>query len=186
MNRITPLDPARATGKAKTLLDGVRAKLGAVPNLLRTLGNSPAALQGYLAVSSALSAGKFTAGQREQIALTVAETNLCSYCLSAHSFLGDKVGLSEKDILNARSGTAADATTDAILKFARNVVVNRGEVKDDDLTAAREAGLNDEDLIEAVAHVSFNILTNYVNHVAQTTIDFPEIKPGKVATAVAS
>jgi uncharacterized peroxidase-related enzyme len=186
MNRITALDPAQTTGKAKTLFDGVQAKLGAVPNLLRTIGNSPAALEGYLNLSGALAGGKLSAAEREQIALAVAETNLCSYCLSAHSFIGDKVGLSADDIANARSATAADAKTDAVLKFARSVVVNRGEVHDSDLNAARDAGLNEEDLIETVANVSLNILTNYVNHVAHTTIDFPEVKPGEVEVAAAN
>jgi hypothetical protein len=35
MNRVSQLDPASATGKTKQLFDGVRAKLGVVPNLFR-------------------------------------------------------------------------------------------------------------------------------------------------------
>ena len=35
---------------------------------------------------------------REQSSLAVAEGNLCSYCLSAHTFFCGKAGLSEKDI----------------------------------------------------------------------------------------
>ena len=186
MNRISALDPAQTTSKAKTLFDGVQAKLGAVPNLLRTIGNSPAALEGYLNLSGALAGGKLSAAEREQVALAVAETNLCSYCLSAHSFIGEKAGLSAEDIAKARTATATDAKTDAVLKFARSVVVNRGEVNDSDLTAARHAGLNDEDLIETVANVSLNILTNYVNHVAHTTIDFPEVKPGEIEITAAN
>jgi len=46
MPRITAVDPKQATGKAKELLDGVQAAIGATPNLLRTLAQSPAALEG--------------------------------------------------------------------------------------------------------------------------------------------
>jgi len=62
MNRITQLDPATATGKTKQLFDGVQAKLGIVPNLFRVLGNSPAALEGYLNFSGALAVARSTPG----------------------------------------------------------------------------------------------------------------------------
>jgi len=32
------------------------------------------------------------------------------------------------------------------------------------------------DVVEIVAHVALNTLTNYVNEVAETTIDFPAVK----------
>src|SRR5664279_2535953 len=87
VNRITQLDPALAVGKTKQLFDAVQGKLGLVPNLVRVLGTAPAALDGYLALSGALAGGTLSAKLREQIALTVAETNLCGYCLSAHTFI---------------------------------------------------------------------------------------------------
>lgn len=177
-NRITQLDPVAATGKAKQLFDGVQAKLGAVPNLFRVLGNAPAALEGYLNLSGALAGGVLNAKVREQIALSVAESNLCGYCLSAHTFIGNKAGLSECDIADARRATAGDPRVDAILKLARAIVVQRGEVNDTDLQAARTAGLNDGEIVETIANVALNIFTNYLNHVARTVVDFPEVKPG--------
>ena len=46
MQRITAINPAEATGKAKQLLDGVQAKLGITPNLMKSLATAPAALEG--------------------------------------------------------------------------------------------------------------------------------------------
>jgi len=43
-----------------------------LPNLFRLVSNSPAALQGYLGLSSALSKGALPAATRERIALAVA------------------------------------------------------------------------------------------------------------------
>ncbi|HTH46699.1 MAG TPA: carboxymuconolactone decarboxylase family protein [Candidatus Limnocylindria bacterium] len=186
MNRITQLDPATATGKTKQLFDAVQAKLGVVPNLVRVLGNSPAALEAYVNFSGALAGGTLGAKVREQISLAVAEGNLCSYCLSAHSFIGGKVGLSEKDIADARHTNAASAKTDAVLKLALSVLVQRGEISDGALKAARAAGLTDGEIVETVANVAVNIFTNYVNHVAQTVVDFPEVKPGDATESVAS
>jgi AhpD family alkylhydroperoxidase len=122
MNRITQLDPVYATGITKQLFEAVQTKLGVVPNLFRVLGVSPAALQGYLHFNDALAGGALNSKVREQIALVVAEGNMCTYCLSAHTFIGGKVGLTEKDIAEARHAKAASQKTDAILKLARRTV----------------------------------------------------------------
>lgn len=48
MPRITMIDPQSATGDARRVLDAVRAQLGATPNFVRVLANSPKALEGFL------------------------------------------------------------------------------------------------------------------------------------------
>lgn len=184
MNRITQLEPADATGKTKQLFDGVQAKLGIVPNLFRVLGNSPAALEGYLNFSGALAGGVLSAKVREQIALAVAEINDCSYCRNAHAFIGGKVGLTAREIADARQVSATDERTAAILDLARSIVVQRGELSETEFKAARAAGLTDAEIVETTANVALNILTNYVNHIARTVVDFPEV-PSGVADATA-
>ena len=186
MTRIPALDPTTATGKTKTLLDAVQKKLGRVPNMMRTLAQAPAALDGYLAFSGALAGGSLDAKVREQIALTVAEANLCDYCLSAHTAIGGMVGLSAAEVNAARTATASQPKTNALLKLARSLVVNRGEIPDSDLAAARAAGLGDGEIIETTANVALNILTNYVNHVAQTVVDFPAVAKASPAGDCAS
>jgi uncharacterized peroxidase-related enzyme len=178
MNRITPLDPNTSSGAAKDLFDGVQAKLGVVPNLFRVLGNAPAALTGYLDFGAALGKGAFDAKLREQIALAVAESNQCGYCLSAHTFVGRKVGLTDQQIADARHANAEGGRNDAILKLARSIVVRRGEIPSEELDQARAAGLSQGDIVETVANVALNIFSNYVNHIAETVVDFPEVKPG--------
>lgn len=178
MSRIAPLDPTTTSGAARPLLDGVQAKLGTVPNLFRVLGNAPNALDGYLAFSGALAHGGFDARLREQIALAVAETNQCGYCLSAHTFVGRKVGLSAADIADARHASASNSRTDAILKLARSIVVSRGEIADAEYEQARAAGVSDGDIVETIANVALSIFSNYTNHIAETAVDFPEVKPG--------
>ena len=73
---------------------------------------------------------------------------------------------------------AANERTDAILKLARSIVVQRGELGATGLDRARVARLTDGEIVETVASVALNIFSNYVNHIAGTTIDFPEVKPG--------
>ena len=173
-NRIHPVDPQHVTGKTRRLLGQVRAKLGFVPNLFRVLANGPVALEGYLNFSAALAGGTLDERIREQIGLAVAESNLCGYCLSAHAFLAQRAGLTPDEIANAIRASAADPKTDAILKLARNIVVQRGEISDSDLQRASAAGLSDGEIIETVANVALNIFMNYVSHAARLPIDFPQ------------
>jgi AhpD family alkylhydroperoxidase len=144
----------------------------------RVLGNAPAALESYLNSSAALAGGTLDDKVREQIGLTVAESNLCGYCLSAHKFMSAKIGLTQKEIADAVRASAANGKTDAILKLARSIIVQRGEIADSDLQRARVAGLTDGEIVETVANVVLNIFMNYLDHVARTVVDFPEVKPG--------
>ena len=54
MPRLQAIESARATDKAKELLGEIEARLGMVPNVMRTLSNSLAALHGYVALSGAI------------------------------------------------------------------------------------------------------------------------------------
>ena len=173
-NRIQPVDPDRATGAIKRLFAGVRAKFALVPNLFRVLANAPAALEGLMALSAALARGALDEKTREQLALAIAESNLCAYCLSGHTAMAAKIGLSRVEIDDAIRASAADARTDAILKLARSIVVQRGELTDADLVLARAAGLSDAEIVETVANVALNIFENYMSHVARVPIDFPQ------------
>lgn len=181
--RISALDPAQATGRVAELFASVKAKLGAIPNLFRTFGHSPAVLEGYVGFSGALANGVLPAPVREQLALAVAEANGCDYCLAAHSLLGKGAGLSPADIESARRGDASDPKVHALLQFARAVVAQRGAVSDDVVATARAAGASDAELVEVVAHVAVNVLTNYTNNVARTAVDFPRAKPLSEARA---
>ncbi|QDU58805.1 carboxymuconolactone decarboxylase family protein [Aeoliella mucimassa] len=173
MPRLTPVAPSSATGRTAELFTGIKSKLGMVPNMMQTLGHSPAALEGYLSLSSALGGGLLTATQREQIALAVGQANSCDYCLAAHSALGKMAGLTVDQIRDARLGTAVDAKDEALVGFARKLVDENGHVDDADLANLKQHGFSEGEIVEIVLNVSLNILTNYFNHVADPKIDFP-------------
>jgi len=155
----------------------VKAKLGITPNIMKTMANSPAVLDAYLKFSSSLGSGVLTAQNREQIALNVGEFNQCGYCLAAHSTIGKSLGLTEEEIQSNRSGTGSDEKTNALMNLSRKIVEKRGFVSDQDIQEFRAAGFGDAEITEVVASVALNIFTNYFNHLAQTEVDFPEVKP---------
>lgn len=181
MSRLTI--PARedAPLKSQLLLDAVEKQLGVVPNLFRLVGSSTAALEGYLGLNSALGR-TLDAKTRERIALAVAQANGCDYCLSAHTYLGLNLAkIDDAEIALNRAGHSGDAKADAALVFARKVLDTRGRVSDADLAAVRLAGFSESQVIEIVASVALNVLSNYVNNVAQTDIDFPVVLAAQAA-----
>jgi AhpD family alkylhydroperoxidase len=183
MARITPLDPESAQGRPKELLDTVRAALGATPNMTRTMARS-AVLDGWLSLDRALRKGSIGAANTERIALGVAEANGCTYCLSAHSYLGANVArLDTGELEKARHFESAEPKAAAILAFAEAVLRTTGGVSDDDVEAARAAGLTDAELGDVVGHVAVNVLTNLFNRAFEVDVDFPVVEPHEHATA---
>lgn len=176
MSRLAHVDPARAQGEAKTLYARIERQLGGVPNFMQVLANSPPALAAFLGLNGNLSRGALEPQLRERLALSAAESNACQYCVSAHSALGAQSGLSEAEISAARQASSSDARAQAALAFAQAVLTNRGEVTSAELSAVRAAGFSDGEVVEIVAHVALNVLTNYLGKVGQIDIDFPRVE----------
>lgn len=181
--RIQTLNPETTTGEAKELFNAVEKKVGFIPNLIKVFGNSPATLKAYLSLGELTASGNFTSKFREQLALTIAEENECNYCLSAHTAIGKMNGLSEDQIENNRQAQSNDAKIQAGLLFAQQVTKNKAIVNNKDITAVKNAGYTDEDILEIVLNVVSNTLTNYTNHLAETEIDFPKVEAGKFSVA---
>lgn len=173
----TPESITAAPAASRASLEGVNQLLGSVPNLFRITANSPKTLEGYLGLNGALSQGALNAQTRERIALAVAEVNGCHYCLAAHQYLGSNLAkLSAAEIEANRRGTSSDEKAAVAVGFAVKIVKNRGKVTDIDFQAVRAAGYTDEEIVEIVGHVALNTLTNYINEVLGTEIDFPTVE----------
>lgn len=181
--RIETLNPETTTGKSKELFNAVQNKLGFIPNLIKVFGNSPATLQTYLSLGELTASGNFSNKYREQLALAIGESNECNYCLSAHTAIGKMNGLTEEQTVQSRQGFANDDKAQAGLQFAKAVTENRGQVSTEAIAEVKAAGFNDGDVLEIVLNVVSNTLTNYVNHIAETEIDFPSVEAGKFTVA---
>ncbi|MFD3947954.1 carboxymuconolactone decarboxylase family protein [Streptomyces sp. NPDC058579] len=172
------VEPEIATGESAALFTATHQALGVVPNLARVMANSPAVLKGYVGLLTALNTeGTLSAAVRESIALLVAQENGSDYCLSVHAFRGTRTaGLSTAEADRARRGKADDPWAAAVLELAAVVVRDRGTVTDEQLAAARSAGLSDGQIVEVVAHVALNVFTNYLATTARVAIDWPLVR----------
>jgi uncharacterized peroxidase-related enzyme len=177
MQRIHSVEPAKAQGRTKELLETVETTFGTTPNVAKVMANSPAVLDSFLALTTAMGGAKIGGKLHHQIKLATSEANTCDYCNSILTYLGNKGGISTTEILEGRKGSSTDVRTDAALKFASTVLETRGKVDNNDLQAVREAGFDDTEIVEIVASVVVGCFTNFLNNVADTTLDIPKAEP---------
>jgi len=170
MTRIASVSLEQATDATRPLLEGVQKKIGFLPNVFKVLAHAPAVLTSYLQNSAALSKTSLSATEKEAIYLATSQVNGCDYCLAAHTVFAGKAGLTQQEIRSARIGQL-----DAYALLAQQITESRGQLTSEQIASARAAGINDAKIIEVVAHVASQTLTNYLNNVALTDIDFPAI-----------
>lgn len=176
MSRIPLITASETSGERQQLLAQIHGAFGATPAMFRAVANSTAALKSLWGSFGALGSGVIPAKLGEQIAVAVAERNACQYCLAAHTVLGRKAGASADEMAAAQRGQSADAQTAAALRFALQLVEARGQVAAADVQALHDAGFNDEQIVEIVAHVALNLFTNYVNLAFDVPVDFPAVR----------
>ena len=174
MQRLNSVDPERAQGRTKQLLDTVRQAFGVIPNAAKVMANSPAVLESFLVFHQAMEQAAIGEKLHNQVKLTASEANSCDYCTSLLSAIGPDAGLSADDILSGRRASAEEPQTDAALKFAGAVLENRGKVSDEQLAAVRAVGFDDAEIVEIVATVVIGCFTNFLNNVADTELDIPQ------------
>ena len=169
MSRL-PLDRTALPVASQPTLDAIQQAFGTVPAMFRAAANAPAALQSLWGSFGALGGGRLPTALTETVAVAIANRNACHYCLAAHTLFAGKAGLSEADIRSARDGEF-----DAVARLTRQIIDSSGRLSDAQLQAAREAGLSDAAIVEVVANVALMTLTNYLNNLAETVVDFPPV-----------
>lgn len=169
------LQPQNAPVASQPALDQIRQAFGTVPNMFKAVAHSPAALNSLWSAFGALGAGTLGAKLGEQLAVAIANRNRCEYCLAAHTALGQKAGATAAEMEAARGGQSGDARTAAALRFALKIVEQRAQLDDADVVELRNAGFDDEHIVEIIAHVALNLYTNYVNLALNVPVDFPKV-----------
>jgi len=181
MSRINVVTTEQANEQQRALFTAIEQQLGVVPNFLKVFANSPAALQAFLGLHSIATEGDLDAKTKERIALGLAEQNACQYCVSAHTAIAKKAGLTGDEILANRAGGSQDAKAAVAVKFSRSLADNNGDVTTAELLEIRNAGYSDAEIVEIITHVGMNVLTNILGKASRVEIDFPKIELQKAS-----
>jgi uncharacterized peroxidase-related enzyme len=172
-NQLQVLTREQAPEGAKATFDGLRGKLGFVPNLYATFAHSPQALNGSIAFGTALSQGELNGREIETIYLVASEANECDYCVAAHTTVGKLQGLTEEETIAVRTVSSSDTRLNALAALTLSVVRNNGHPAQASLDQFFAAGYSKAALVELIGIIALNTFNNYVQHIAQVPIDWP-------------
>lgn len=171
MPRLTVVDPAHATGRAKEVFDGPLK--GKHFNIFKSMATSPALLDMYLGIGGAMGKASLSMKEQEVIQLAIAQAQSCDYCAAAHTAIGKMHGLTEAQTLEARRGKMTDPKLNALARFALSLHEKKGFVSDADVAAFKAAGYGEQQMGEVVGSYIQMMFTSTFNHMNDTPVDFP-------------
>lgn len=173
MKKLTVHTLESAPAGSRPLLEGLKRAFGFVPNLYAAIAESPAALQGALAIGEAFAKSTLSSAEQQLVALAVSEANDCQFCVAAHSTIAKHLAKANPAAVAATRNREPlpDAKLDALVSFTRKVVEQRGFVAETDLAAFLNAGYTRAQVIEVLLGVGMKTFNNYVDHIAHTPLN---------------
>ncbi len=171
MSRFHIHDDLTAPEGSLQILKGASAAAGQLPNFLGALANSPAALRAYVRASGELRHGRLTRDTVERIGLAVAEHYGSKPGLELHQRSSRRAGLGIDEVARARRWESADPQQDALLKYLEPLIQSPARAPQHLHEEAKEAGWDDEQLLEAIAVLGLESFTAMVNLAGEIPVD---------------
>jgi AhpD family alkylhydroperoxidase len=171
MSRFQIHDDLTAPEGSVPVLRGALATGGQLPNFLGVLAGSPAALRAYARFRSELRHGKLQLATLERIALAVAEHYGSEPGIEMHSRTARAAGLALDEVAAARKFTSKDPREAALLQYVQALLTTGSRPAMHFHEEAREAGWDDEQILEAIAAVALESFAAMVNLAGEVPVD---------------
>lgn len=173
MNTLKPLTVETAPQGSQETLKAIQKGFGFIPNLMATFAHSPAVLNGYMGLDAAWETSSLSPKERHVILLATSVENRCKYCTAAHStILKGMLKVDAEIVKSIRNQSAlSDPKLNALVKFTREIVSERGMVSEHTKENFLKAGFKAEAMMEVLVGVALKTISNYLDHFNPTTID---------------
>ena len=160
------------------LLEDSKKAFGRLPGLHSVMAEAPALLDGYKHLHRLFqNETSFDADEITVVWQTINVEHACHYCVPAHTMIAKAMKVDDAISEALRNETPLPSPRlEALRTFTLAVVRGRGNVADADVQAFLDAGFSKRQILEVVLGVAQKVMSNYVNHLAQTPIDDP-VKP---------
>jgi len=157
---------------SKPLLEKSKAAFGRLPGLHKVMAESPQLLEGYQLLHKLFQETEFDADELTVVWQSINVEHECHYCVPAHTGIAKMMKVSD-DITNAlRDETPLpNEKLEALRTFTIQMVRERGNVSKEQIQAFFDAGYNHRAVLDIVLGLSQKVMSNYVNHMAQTPVD---------------
>ncbi len=164
-------DELTAPERSLPVLKGALAGGGQLSNIVGVLAGAPATLRAYARFRSELRHGTLTARTQQRIGLAVAEHQGSEYALATLLRTARDAGLGIDEVALAREFDSREESEAALLRYVRALLESDGPPPLHLHEEAREAGWEDEQILEAVAHVALNSFSNFVTRAGDVPKD---------------
>ena len=163
-----------ATDVAKPLLQNSVNAFGMIPNLHAVMAEAPTLLEGYQQLHALAQKTSFSKEELTVVWQTINVEHECHYCVPAHTAIAHSMkvdpaisdALRDNTVLPSEKLEALRNTTLAITR-------QRGVVDNDSINQFFAAGFTRQQLLEIILILSQKVMSNYVNHLADTPVDEP-------------
>ncbi|WP_412536851.1 carboxymuconolactone decarboxylase family protein [Marinobacter sp. MIT932201] len=174
MTDFTLHDKDTAPEQSKPLLDNSHKAFGMIPGLHAVMAEAPGLLEGYQQLHQLVLDSSFDNDEKTVVWQTINVENACHYCVPAHTGIAKSMKVSD-DITNAlRDETPLPSDKlEALRTFTLAVMRKQGNVSKEDLDAFYGAGYRHRQVLEVILVLSQKVMSNYVNHIAETPVDEP-------------
>jgi len=168
-----PVGVETAPEKSRPLLEGVQKSFKFIPNLFGVFANSPALLEGYLALEKSFDKGSLTAVERQIILLAASVENSCGYCTAAHSTVLKAFLHVPAEVVSAvrANQPVSDPKLEALVALTKEIVAERGHVSTPVLENFLAVGYRKDQLLEVLIGVALKTMSNYLDHISPTELD---------------
>jgi len=172
MARIQPVDRGRLDPESLALLDSINGGNGVRWNVFEGVANNPASLRAMDALRKGVDAC-LTTLEQEVIAIEIARFNGYGYCLPAHRYVCDEIGMNREDIdaLTRGEYLAHQPGLMNIQKFVRAALQKKGHLGDEEFDALFAEGIDSAKMIAILTEIALYTLLNYFNRLAGSEIE---------------
>jgi alkylhydroperoxidase family enzyme len=164
-------DELTAPERSVPILKGALSGGGQVSNFLGVLAGAPAVLRAYARMRSELRHGTLPLKTQQRISLAIAQHQRSEYALAMLQRSARDAGLGLDEIALAREFDSRDERDASLLRYVRALVERPGTPPLHLHEEAREAGWEDEQILEAVAQVALSTFSNLMTTAADVPID---------------
>jgi len=165
-------DMQTAPEDSKPLLENSIKAFGGIPNLHGVMAEAPTALKSYQVLHEQFLNTSFTAEEKTVIWQAINVEHGCHYCVPAHSAIAKSMKVDDEINEALRNKTPLPTEKLEVLRDTTLAVVReRGVVSDEVLKRFFEAGYGHQQLLEIVVGVAQKVMSNYINHFAETPVD---------------
>lgn len=161
-----------APEQSKEILEGAQKSMGAIPGLFAVMSESPQTLQAYTQLHQAFTETSFDAEELTVVWQTINVEHECHYCVPAHTAIAHSMKVSAELTEALRNQQPMPtAKLQALHDFTIAMVRERGAVSQQQTDAFFAAGYAQQQVLEIILGLSQKVISNYVNHVAETPVD---------------